>query len=99
MRRSTAVLLMLLSGLFALAAQAEEDGIHSCQQSNGNLFFTNDPKYFPANCQPMERKPSRGGLILVPDSALPDELNKMDSPNGPWRIEDWRLQRGERTAS
>jgi hypothetical protein len=99
MLRSAAVTLLLISGLLPAATQAEEDGIFSCRERSGSLFFTDDPKHFPPSCQPFQRDPGQGGLILVPGSALPKDQNKIDAPAGPWRIDDWRLQKGERTSS
>jgi hypothetical protein len=92
-----AVIALLLSGLLALTAQAEEDGVYCCRELSGTLFFTDNPKHFPPHCQPFQKEPGKGGLILVPGSALPDKQEKIEAPGGPWRIDDWRLQKGERS--
>jgi hypothetical protein len=94
-----AAVLLSLCLLLPGAAHAEEEGIHACREPSGTLFFTDDPKHFPPNCQPFQREPGAGGLILVPGSALPDREEQRDAPGGPWRIDDWRLHQRERTST
>jgi hypothetical protein len=98
-RCAAAILTLLLSGGLASLAPAEESIVYGCQQSNGTLFFTDDPKHFPANCQPMEGEAGDGGLILLLPDSTPKDREQLAPPSRPWRIDDWRLQSGERTSS
>lgn len=100
MKRCAAITLLLVfsSWLLPWTAQAEEkDGYYCCQERSGTLFFTDNPKHFPPDCQLFPKDTGQSDLILLPGSAQPEAPEK--NSEGPWRIDDWRLQKGERTRS